>query len=393
MNYIYLSFTIICFLTSCSKDKTIPYKLIYQKQIGSTDKWEEGLSILESVNHEYIICSSSGIGIRTDKLNLNGNIIWSRNYPHSHTENVSKIIQNTSSTYLIIGESVIITNPEYSEEQVGLLIMEINDNGDTLWSKRNIFNGDRVSYDISVRDAVKLSDGSIIVCGNLGNNGVLIKISSNGDIIWSRKLGFDNRYIIYKSVIETYDNKFMIAGKLVGPGGAETDDALLIKTDAEGDTIWTKTYGYIEVYYNNYNISNANSIIETENKDYLICGQIGGCQKYPDIFIFKTDENGNVIWHNIYGSKDYDEGISIISSGNNEFIALGNSVISGQNWQVYLLKINEKGDIIWQDFFGENTLEMGNAICNTSEGDILVCGRKKVSDNNFDTYLLKINPN
>ena len=169
------------------------------------------------------------------------------------------------------------------------------------------------------------SDGGYILVGDsdwywnsddrkLYGDILLMKLNAYGDTLWAKKYGgtyWDQGY----DVLETEDNGFLVLGSTdrYGPNG---DDVYLIKTDSNGDTLWTKKYGRYEADF-------GYSIIETNDNGYIIAGTTysleNGWDGSSDAYIIMVDSLGNFIWEKIYGGAG-DESIgSILQTSDRRF--------------------------------------------------------------------------
>jgi hypothetical protein len=136
------------------------------------------------------------------------------------------------------------------------------------------------------------SDGGYIVAGQTYSFGAgdrdifLIKTDANGNLQWAKTYGGTNQELA-SSVRQTSDGGYIVAGNTIsfGAGGR---DIFLIKTDANGNVQWAKTYGgtYIDV---------AHSVRQTSDGGYIVAGGTGSFGAgSSDIFLIKTDANGNI---------------------------------------------------------------------------------------------------
>ena len=136
------------------------------------------------------------------------------------------------------------------------------------------------------------SDGGYIVAGYTASFGAsswdifLIKTDANGNIQWAKTYGGTD-YDIAFSVQQTSDGGYIVEGVTLslGAGGG---DVFLIKTDADGNIIWAKTYGGTDLDW-------AFSVQQTSDGGYTVAGYTDSFGAgYGDIFLIKTDANGNI---------------------------------------------------------------------------------------------------
>ena len=186
------------------------------------------------------------------------------------------------------------------------------------------------------------TDGGYIICGNIvvtgiGEDLLLIKTDNNGIIQWNRLIGvsFDDGGF---SVQQTTDGGYIITGWTMYSGNGY--DVYLIKTDSQGDSLWTKTF-------DGTNSEWGNSVQQTTDGGYIICGstQSFGNGNF-DVWVIKTDGNGDSLWTKTFGGIDSDYGFSVQQTTDGGYIICGYSSSFGNGSEdVYLIKTDGSGNI------------------------------------------------
>lgn len=233
------------------------------------------------------------------------------------------------------------------------------------------------------------SDGGYIIAGATesfgagGSDVYLIKTNSSGDTVWTRTFG-GVEYDYGHSVQQTSDGGYIIAGgtKSYGAGGY---DVYLIKTNALGDTIWTRTYGSVKDDY-------GHSTQQTLDGGYIITGGTESYGTWGGVYLIKTNASGDIMWTKIYGGRGA-WGSSVQQTSDSGYIIVG--YIALQDGDIYLLKTDPSGDTIWTRTYGDRNEDMGMSIQQTSEGGFIITGRKTIfgfSYINDDVYLIKTDP-
>jgi hypothetical protein len=163
---------------------------------------------------------------------------------------------------------------------------------------------------------------------------LLIKTDANGNVQWAKTYGGAN-WDYATSVQQTSDGGYIVAGltESFGSGG----DIFLIKTDANGNVQWAKTYfgGWPE------------SVRQTSDGGYILSGYIyiGPWPNY-DIFLIKTYANGNVQWAKIYGGTYYDVASSVQQTSDGGYIVVGTTESFGVgSADILLIKTDANGNI------------------------------------------------
>lgn len=192
-------------------------------------------------------------------------------------------------------------------------------------------------------------------------------------------------------------DSFITAGYTYSEGNGYAD-ALLLKTDSEGNTLWSKSFGGTGFDY-------ANGLCQSQEGDgYLFTGYTtsqgaGG----RDIYLVKTDKNGQLIWSKTFGGEKSDIGEKIITTSDNNYLICGTteSYSKGEE-DIYLLKIDLNGDTLWTKTFGCEKSDMAQQVIETSDGNYLIIGSTGLLDvpdpdpylgKNREIYLLKTDSN
>jgi hypothetical protein len=199
------------------------------------------------------------------------------------------------------------------------------------------------SYDLAY-SVQQTSDGGYIVAGftysfSAGYSDIfLVKTDANGNIIWAKTYGGTN-YNWARSVQQTSDGGYIVAGSTYSFGGGYFD-IFLIKTDASGNIIWAKTYGGI--YYSDY----ASSVQQTSDGGYIVAGWTNsfGAGGY-DAFLVKTDASGNIIWAKTYGGTNWDYAYSVQQTSDGGYIVAGYTQSFGEGGDIFLIKTDANGNI------------------------------------------------
>ncbi|MCE9538265.1 MAG: hypothetical protein K8R85_03485, partial [Bacteroidetes bacterium] len=153
------------------------------------------------------------------------------------------------------------------------------------------------------------TDGGFIITGGSFNgmfkDVCLVKTNSYGDTIWTKIYQrIDAGYLSAEgsAVLQTTDGGFIISGYTNNfSNGNYNYDVYLIKTTSNGDTLWTKTFGGSG---NDFGYS----IQQTIDGGYVITGVTNSFNSANNAYLIKTDTNGNLLW-----SKTYEGGISVFS--------------------------------------------------------------------------------
>jgi hypothetical protein len=232
------------------------------------------------------------------------------------------------------------------------------------------------------------SDGGYIITGSTESYGngdadvYLVKTDANGDSLWTKTFGGASQD--YGSSLQlTSDGGYVIAGRTEYGNGDK--DVYLIKTDANGDTLWTKTYGGTSLDFGFF-------VLQTTDGGFIITGATesfgnGG----RDVYLVKTDANGIEQWAQSFGGSVFDIGNCVQQTTDGGYIIVGGTNSFGNgNRDVYLVKTDDNGVEQWNQTFGGVEFDVGNSVKQTSDGGYIITGRTaSFGAGDKDVYLIK----
>jgi len=294
--------------------------------------------------------------------------------------------QTTDGGYIVVGHRGPINNYD-------IYLIKTDSNGDTLWTKTYGGTGDDRAWAVG-----QTTDGGYIVGGKTNSFGAggydayLIKTDSLGDVLWTRTYGgsgSDHCQIVQ----QTTDGGYIMIGQTEGSGfGAGGADFYLIKTDANGDTLWTRTYG--ETFHD---ICRRGQ--QTDDGGYMM---VGSTQNFGvsnnDFYVVKTDTNGNVMWAKTYGGAGSDNGFGGRQTDDGGYILTGrtNSCAGPGGFDLYVIKTDSLGDTLWTKTYGGAASDFGWTAQSTTDGGYIILGKTSsfgTGGPDVDFYLIKTDVN
>jgi hypothetical protein len=311
------------------------------------------------------------------KTDINGDLLWLKTYDSNSWESGYSVQQTSDDGFIVSG---VIGGYDYD-----IWLLKTDDNGDTLWTERIIYPGNQGSSCIQ-----QISSGEYIIVGGTeiydwSGDVLLIKTTIGGDTIWTRTYGgnsLDRGYCVQ----QTTDEGYIIAG-VTSSFGAGDADLWLIKTDVGGYQQWNKTYG-------GYDGEWAYSVEQTSDGGYIVAGCTGsfGVGLF-DGWIIKTDSNGDSLWTKVIGGIENDILTSVQETSDGDFIFAGETSSFGAIWNdAWIVKTNADGDILWMKVIGGQFTDFSSMIQQTTDGGYIVVGAtESFGSGNFrDVWLIKL---
>ncbi|MFX0207684.1 MAG: hypothetical protein ACFFDT_16975 [Candidatus Hodarchaeota archaeon] len=208
-----------------------------------------------------------------------------------------------------------------------------------------------------------------------------VKTDSNGVVQWNRTYGGEE-YDYCFSIIQTADGGFALAGGTES-FGAGWRDMWLVKTDKNGNTQWNQTYGEIGFH-------EVNDLLQTQDGGFLLAGS-----SYMGMCLVKTDTNGIKQWnHSCIGTEwDWMTCEALIQTKDNDFALAGaTGVYDIEQCDCVLVKTDLDGNVQWTQTYGGSDYDRCWDLIQTSDGGFALAGdTKSFGAGRYDIYLIKTN--
>ena len=383
--------------------------------IMSTDKsgiekvelWVDGISTNQSDNTEpYSIDWNTNVFKNTSKHNVSvrsfdnkGNskdsnplslnvdntpIMFVKTFGGKNIDKGNSIHQTYDGGYILTGFTGSTGNG--SED---LWLIKTNSNGEEEWSKT--FGG---SDSDRGTDVQQTTNGGFIITGSTGQifeqELWLLKTNSQGGEEWSKTFG--GVWDIGQSVQQTTDGGFIITGRNVPifDGKTKKIDLWLIKTNSNGEEVWSKTFGGGREEWDE-----GVSVKQTKDGGFVITGRTSSFGNgSEDLWLIKTNSDGEEEWSKTFGGSDRDEGWDVQQTMDGGFVIIGGTKSIGSgDFDVWIIKTNSLGVEEWSKTFGDSKWDWGTSIQQTTDGGFIVTGMtKSLGNGKGDVWIIKTDP-
>ncbi len=373
----------------------------WNKTFGGALK-DQAYSVLQTSDMGFAIAvetTSFGAGgwdFMLVKTDMNGNLQWNKTYGGAGTDYVNSIISTADGGYLMVGQ----TN-SWGAGGYDLYVIKTDSLGNMQWNKTYGGAGQDKAY-----GSIRTNDGGYAITGNTDSWGAglvdywLVKLDSSGMIQWNMTYGGTNGDAAF-SLVQTSDSGYAVVGGQLS-FGAGNHDFWLVKTDASGTMQWNKTYGDVAQDI-------CRSLIGTSDGGYAMAGftNSSGNGGY-DVWMVKTDGNGNMQWNKTYGGANNDylyayTGLIATTDGGYALSAFTTSYGSGaskastlmlgaRSLDVWLIKTDSFGNMQWSKTYGGQGDDIPYSIKQTTDGAFAIAGfTNSFGAGNDDVYLIKTN--
>jgi len=268
-----------------------------------------------------------------------------------------------------------------------MMVTSVSAQPDSLWSRT--FGGSGSDGCSSVQQT---TDGGYILGGETTSYGAggsdfwLVKVDADGDSPWSRTFGGSDDDVCF-SVQKTTDGGYILGGMTMSYGAGECD-FWLVKTDANGDSLWSRTFG-----------GSSNdicwSVQQTTDGGYILAGYTWSYGAgYWDFWLIRTDANGDSLWSRTFGGSDYDACSSVQQTTDGGYILGGGTNSYGAGGlDFYLVKTDAGGTQLWDTTFGGSSDDVCLSVQQTPGGGYILGGYTgSYGAGSEDFWLVKTGP-
>ena len=299
--------------------------------------------------YTFFSCSNED-QMSVDKNEFEGNKIWSKTYGGSGEDMAHGVVATQDGGFVVVGETKSATgdinDKRYAQEDIWLT--KYNSNGELIWSKT--YGGSEDDYGYSV---LENADGSLVVAGYSG--------SSDGDV--ASNMGMH--------------------------------DFLILKTDSQGNLIWSKSNGFMSH-------DHAYKIIPTRNGGYFSAGyvdyaglgknSIGVLHGVGEFYGQKLDANGTVLWGKYFGGTQNDRVFDVVEANDGGFVMIGYSESSDfdvtdnhGSYDYWVVKVDSNGNLVWKKSYGGSELDQAYGIAKNINNTYLIAGTSNSLDGDISS--------
>ncbi len=261
-----------------------------------------------------------------------------------------------------------------------ILLVKTDVMGKLLWTKT--FGGSGWEFAWSV---INTRDGGYVAAGyssstrGLDKNINIIKIDSEGNLLWERQLGGSDSDV-GRDVIQTADGSLLVAGYTTQTASGEWD-LQVVKLDENGEYQWSRILG-------DAGPEIARSIIQNRDGNYILAGETGSTTTgNRDMLLMCLNGEGSMVWQKSYHKDNYDSGYEAIELPAGGYSLIGHGDLHGQDFlELALVKTDPAGNCLSHTFYEATTrfYDYGKSVALSPNGTLAMCGiakKKSTRDN------------
>jgi len=261
---------------------------------------------------------------------------------------------------------------------------------------------------------ISTNDGGFAIVGNtqstdgdfsekirVGSDLFLMKFTEMGTLEWTRTYGGseDDRG---HDLVQLPDGGFAVVGYSKSSDGDASvnkgqHDNWVFRTDASGTLLWEKSFGFLGhdhayniittsdggLFFNGFLDVTASNGLGQDKKEAHFSARHG----VGEFWAHKVDLNGNLEWRKYFGGTSNDISYDAIETQNGDFVLVGSSesqdvdILNPRgSYDIWVIKIDAKGNLLWEKSIGGSGYDKGNAVIETPNGSYLVVGQSFSND-------------
>jgi hypothetical protein len=359
-----------------------------------------------------------GTDIWLVNLSSIGNVQWKKAYGGSGNDDVYSIQQTRDRGYVMAGRT-LSNNWDVSGNNGDndAWVVKLDSFGGIQWQK--CFGGSGWEEAKSIKQT---EDGGYIFVGfstsadgdvtlNQGSFDFwIVKLDSTGNVEWQKPYGGSGEDM-GNSVSLTSDGGYIVSGQSESNNGNVTGnhgslDFWVLKLNSEGKIEWQKSFG-------GPSIDRAIDIHQSFDAGYIVIGQsysnsgdVSGNHGYNDFWVVKLNKDGALEWQKSLGGSNEDYAASITQTHDGGYVMTGqtqsnNGDVFGNDGgaDVWVVKLDSFGNLMWERTFGGTMAEWGNSIQLTIDGGFIIAGHSRSSNGDLtenqgsdDYWVIKLSP-
>jgi hypothetical protein len=340
----------------------LPANVIWEKTYGGAGD-DRAFNLVPVGDGYLVVGSSTSIVSNTTvgwalRLDRSGNPVWNKTFLEGYGTELRYAV-NLTDGFLLVGNQFLASG------DVNGYVARIDSQGNLLWS--TLVGGgktDKLFSGIATADGYVVF-GSTSSYGNESSAVWVVKLDSNGNILWNKTYGQAVDGTLRAGAL-AQDGGCVMAGYTDAKGDGNYDFYLL-KIQADGSLVWNKTYGGAQSE-KTYSMTKATD-------GYVLVGEIESQTTSTDAWVLKVDANGNPIWNKTIGGKEADSPSYITPAKDGGYLVAGFTFSFGEGQRdFWLFKISDQGQVQFSCTQGDKGFQEAYGVIEADNNQYVIVG-------------------
>ncbi|MCP5097322.1 MAG: hypothetical protein GY943_17390 [Chloroflexi bacterium] len=364
----------------------IEKEITFIKTVGGNRR-DRGINLIQARDGGYAIVgyTSSPDAMREDvylvRMDYQGEILWSQIYGGEGRDNGWDLLETEDGGFIIVG----FTN-SFGAGEMDIYLIRVDVDGNMIWE--HTYGGPNSEFGWAL---AQTDDGGYVLAGQTDSfgageeDGYLVKVNAQGEELWSQTFGGEQEDRLF-SIDLSADSGFVLVGTTRSFGLGERD-LYLVKTNNSGELVWSQQYGEA-------GDDVGHAVRQTADNGYIVTGYTRsfGASSY-DSWLLKFDEADHLQWQTFYGGEAEDRTIYGEQTDDGGYIMIGfTKSFDSMAWDLFLVKTDSLGEVSWHQTFGGRADDTGYTVRQTFDLGFVLTGETYSSgEGNGDMYVIKVN--
>jgi len=315
-------------------------------------------------------------------------VIWEGTYGCPHWDWCNDLIEVSTGGFAMTG----FHDSAWAGQQGKMWLVRTDSEGNLLWNRtfRSAGNPEQSTGN----SLVECSEGGFAIGGYLsvyvndtGSSHTdmwLVRTDADGNHLWNRTYGGPMAESCFE-LTECSDGGFTLFGFTSSLGAGESD-FYLVRVDADGTMLWNHTYGYAGNEF-----AGPDGMVQCSDGGFAMVGNTWSLGSDVQVLLVRTDSDGNQLWSQTYGEPNWEFGFDILTVGADFLIlAQRTDTVQQASW-AWVIRTDASGDVIWDRLHGTG---IGESIIQCSNGGFAIAGYGgDVSTMTIGAWLVRIDDN
>ncbi len=227
-------------------------------------------------------------------------------------------------------------------------------------------------------DVAHTSDGALLAVGTTYHplvettrgDVLVVKLTLEGDLIWEKVHGGDATDQAF-CVEPTADGGYLILAE-TDSFGAGRRDLYVLKVDATGNALWSRTYGGVGTEW-------AKDLVAMSSGGFLLVGETDSYGESFDAYVVRIDDEGGVVWEATLGDDpDNETGVAALEAENGDLLIIAGvsypGGYEGNRRDSRLFRVDQDGREMWSMLYRGDVKQWPNDMVFSPEGDLVIVG-------------------
>ncbi len=378
-----VALTLITIAAACAWAQPEAPDTVWTHHYGSSIN-EEFFASCNTHDGGFLFAGRIGPGQETDvylvRVNGGGDTLWTRTYGGSSPDVAYAVQSIGANGYIVAGET-----ESFGAFPSDVYVLRLNLDGDTLWTRRvGNPSTERGRALLAWADGTSLVAGASFISNGSSFDSYLVKLAANGDTLWTRTYG-GTGVDQFTSIQQTVDGGFIAAGSTTSLGSPGASNLYVVRIDVNGTPLWSRGYG-------GTGTDAAFAVLQMSDAGFTVAGSTTGSGGDDNFVLLRTNVQGDSLWSRSFAFTGDDLPTALVQGRDNGVLIGGYSTsFNPPNKDFLVVKTNDVGEMVWNLHYGGQLHDYLQSMIVTQDGGFLCSGRSNnFTNGGWDGYVIRL---